>query len=60
MIGYRKLSIAVIYIITSVVLLVCGYVPGDSWMSAITTGMVAFFGSNLVERVTEVIKEKLS
>jgi hypothetical protein len=57
MIGYRKLSIAFLYIISSITLLILGYIPGAGWLDSLTTGMVAFFGGNLVEHITKVIKK---
>jgi len=60
MIGYRKLFLGIIYIISCVVLLILGYLPGNGWMDAMSTAVAAFFGANLVERVTDVIKDKLN
>lgn len=56
MIGYRKFTVAMVYMVSSVTLLVLGYIPGEKFVSDITPGFIAFFGSNLVEH----IKDKLT
>lgn len=60
MIGYRKFSIAAIYIVSCIVLLVTGHLPGAGWMDAMSTALVAFFGSNLMEYVAKIVKEKIN
>lgn len=58
MIGYRKYSAAAVFLISSILLRIFGYIPGDNWLSEMTIAMVAFFGANLSERIVEKFRGK--
>lgn len=59
MIGYRKFTVAMTYLVASIVLLVLGYIPGQGFVSDISPAFIAFFGSNLVEHIKDRVKEKV-
>ena len=49
MIGYRKMAMAAVFLISSITLLVYGYVPGENFIKDVGFVMIAFFGANLAE-----------
>ena len=49
MVGYRKMTLAVTFLIVCVTLLVKDYIPGEGFVKDVGFVMIAFFGANLAE-----------
>ncbi len=55
--GFRKWSMASLFIIVATTLLVFEYVPGDTWMQYMSSVMVAFMATNIGEHIIGTVKE---
>ena len=55
--GFRKWSMALLFIVIATVLLVMGYIPGQDWMKQMSTVMAAFFATNVGEHIISAVKE---
>ena len=57
--GLRKTVVAIAYIVLATILLVAGYLPGETWLSSVTNVVVAFFATNSAEWVVKAIQTHL-
>ena len=57
LIGFRKLTIALIFMVVAITLLVLGLIPAEDWLKHTSTVCVAFFGTNVGEHVIDVMKD---
>ena len=55
--GFRKWSMAIIFLAVAVVLLVFEQVPSVDWMDNVSEVMVAFMATNVGEHILNVTKE---
>ena len=60
LIGFRKYSIMVIIILISVSFRLTNLINGSEMVELLKITSAAFFAGNMVERITEVIKSKIS
>jgi ABC-type proline/glycine betaine transport system substrate-binding protein len=55
--GFRKLAMAMIFLIVAVGLLLAGQIPNADWMKQMSTVMVAFMATNVGEHIINVAKD---
>lgn len=58
LIGYRKVIIMTIIIIVGIVFRPLDLLTGDQFVSLLNTCGIAFFGSNLISKVTKIFDKK--
>ena len=59
LVGYRKWSMAVLFLATAIIMRVTGYIPDTGWLEAVKDAMVAFFAGNLTEHIVTIVKAKI-
>lgn len=55
--GFRKFTMAVVFLITAVALLLAGYIPSEGWLSDVGSVMTAFMATNLGEHIITIGKK---
>lgn len=55
--GFRKWSLALLFIIIATTLLVLDYIPKDDWLKQMATVMTAFFATNVGEHIISAVKD---
>lgn len=55
--GFRKLLMAMCFLVVAVILLVTKQVPSADWMKHVAEVMVAFFATNVGEHIINVGKD---
>ena len=55
--GFRKWTMAVIFLTVAVLLLVTGVLPSSTWLDNVAEVMVAFMATNVGEHIINVAKE---
>jgi hypothetical protein len=58
--GFRKFTMAIIFLFVAVALLMGGVVPKDDWMKQVSSVMIAFMATNVGEHIIAVGKEWIS
>ena len=55
--GFRKFTMAMVFLIVAVVLLSLEMVPADDWLKQVGSVLTAFMATNLGEHIIKVGKE---
>ena len=55
--GFRKFTMAIIFLVVAVTLLLYGVIPADDWMKHASSVIVAFMATNVGEHIISVGKE---
>lgn len=55
--GFRKFTMAIIFLAVAVVLLVTGLVPPNDWLKHVGAVMTAFMATNVGEHLIQIGKE---
>lgn len=55
--GFRKWSMAALFLGTAVILLITKQIPSKGWIEAVGAVMIAFFGTNVGEHIIDAAKE---
>jgi type IV secretory pathway VirB2 component (pilin) len=55
--GYRKFTMAIVFLLVAVLLLTAGIVPSDDWLKHVSSVMIAFMATNVGEHIISVGKE---
>lgn len=58
--GFRKFTMAIIFLVVAVGLLLFEVVPASDWMKQVSSVMIAFMATNVGEHIIAVGKEWLS
>jgi len=58
--GYRKFTMALVFLVVAVCLLVFDVVPKEDWMKHAASVMIAFMATNVGEHIINVGKEWLN
>jgi len=56
LVGFRKFTIAIIYLVVAVVLLLTGEIPKADWLENVSKTIMAFFATNIGEHLINVGK----
>lgn len=57
LVGFRKFTLAAVYLVVAIVLLLAGVIPAEGWLQHVTSVVVAFMGTNIGEHLIAVSKE---
>lgn len=55
--GYRKFTMAVLFLLVAILLLTAGTIPKDDWLKHVSSVMIAFMATNVGEHIISVGKE---
>ena len=55
--GYRKFTMAALFLTVAVGLLTAGVIPKDDWLKHVSSVMIAFMATNVGEHIISVGKE---
>ncbi len=54
--GFRKWTMAIVFLVVAVALLCAGFIPSDTWLDNVAEVMVAFMATNVGEHIISVGK----
>lgn len=57
LVGFRKLFMAVLFLVVAVMLLLSEQVPASDWMKHMSSVVIAFMGTNVSEHIINVAKD---
>ena len=55
--GFRKFTMAGIFLLVAIILLLAGEVPREDWLKHVSSVIVAFMATNVGEHILEVAKD---
>jgi len=57
--GFRKFTMAVLFLVVAIILLVSSSIPADDWLKHVSSVMIAFMATNIGEHIIGVTKDWL-
>ena len=57
LVGFRKFTMAVAFLVVAIILLIAGVIPSDDWLKQVSAVMIAFMGTNIGEHIIQVGKD---